>query len=518
MKILFIDPMGDRESTGLNIGIAYCASSVMKNGHTVSVMDLVNIRKPDPLLRIRTAIEAFRPGCVGISVTNMSFKNSKAYADDIKKYFDGRVILGGPEISALGSRALELIPSSDMAVVGEGEAALVELFDAMEKKSALGAIKGLVWRDGEKVVTNIHREFMNNLDGIDFPNYDVFGVDKMDVYPIVTTRGCPYGCAFCFSHLGKKWRSRSAENMIEELKAAKYKYGAKLFHISDASFNVDIGRVEKFCRLLMAEKLDMPWVIQGFRADRMTEDMMRRLSEANCKRIWVGVETMDEGVFNGINKGESLETIKRGIALMKKYNIEIFGYMLMGLPGDTLDKTLRSFEKARELDLDLLAYASCVPFTGTRIEDWTKKNARILRNLYEISSIGTQYNNIAFETDDFTENERIKARKILNIKSGSYNEPDTNLALFKIKKWLLIFRYDFKNVFKRLKQSIMYRLKYKTSVDSINLHRGIYFSRLPDGTWGLAEGEKVSSASQKRLYLDLKRLTISEVEVTCEKC
>ncbi|MDD5496137.1 MAG: radical SAM protein [Candidatus Omnitrophica bacterium] len=512
MRILFIDPMGDKESTGLNIGIAYCAASVIKSGHKAGVLDLVNVRKSAPHDSIDRAVRQFEPDVIGISVTNMSFNNSRAYVDHIKKNFKVPVILGGPEVSALASRALELMPNADMAVIGEGEFTLVELLHAMENGAALDGVNGLAWRQDGKVVLNETRGFIKDLDKVDFPDYAVFGVDKMDVYPIVTTRGCPYGCIFCFSHLGKKWRARSPENMIAELKVARDRYGAKLFHVCDASFNVDIARVEKFCDLLVEEKLDMPWVIQGFRADRMTEGLMRSLKKANCRRIWVGIETMEEDVFKKINKGETLDQIKKGIALMKKYNIEIFGYMLMGLPGDTFEKTLRSFEKARELDLDLLAYSSCVPFTGTSIERWARENAVTLSDAYNISSIGTKYASIAFETGEFTKDDRVKARKILNIRSGSYNEPGLNTLLFKIKKWLLILRYDRRYLAKRLRQSVSYRINYRTSVDSINLRRGIYFGRLPDGTWGLAEGEVLSAPSRRRFFLDLKRLTMSETE------
>jgi len=511
MKILFIDPIGDKESTGLNIGIAYCATRAVERGHVVSVLDLVNIRGGDPYLKIRTSIAKFAPDIIGISVTNMSFASSKSYVEHIKDYFKGHVILGGPEVSALAGRSLELVPGADVAVVGEGEVTLIELLDALEADAPLGSIKGLVWRDGERIVANPPREFTQDLDALPYPNYGVFGVDKMDVYPIVTSRGCPYGCIFCFSHLGKRWRPRSAENVIEEIRIARDRYGAKLFHITDASFNVDIKRVERFCDLLTANKLDMPWVIQGFRADKVTEDMIRSLRKANCGRIWVGIETLEEDVFKNICKGETIEQIKNGIALMKKYDIEIFGYMLMGLPGDTLKKTLRSFEKARALNLDLLAYSSCVPFTGTGIEKWARENARMLRDSYDISSIGTQYGNIAFETKDFPALERIRARKILNIRSGSYNEPAMNPVIFKFKKWLLISRYDFKNLFRRIKESVDYRRNYRKSVDSINLRRGIYFSRIPDGTWPFKKGDGPVNKSSKRHFLDLKRLTMSEV-------
>ena len=506
MRILFIDPLGDKESSGLNLGIAYCATSAAGKGHTASVLDLVNIRKADQGLAIKTAVKSFNPDCIGISVTNMSFNNSKSYTDGLKEYFKGSIILGGPEVSALAGRALELMPNADMAVIGEGEITLVELLDAMERGSSLGPINGLAWRDGSKVTVNPAREFINDVDGLPLPDYNIFGVDKMDTYPIITARGCPYGCIFCFSHMGKKWRARSPENIIEEIRVARDRYGAKSFHVCDASFNVDIERVKEFCALLIKEKLDIPWVIQGFRADRVTEEMIRMLDRANCRRIWVGIETLDEDIFKNIRKGETIQDIKRGIALMKKYNIEIYGYMLMGLPGDTFKKTLSSFNKARKLNLHLLAYSSCVPFTGTGMEKWTRANAVILKDSYNISSIGSRYDGIAFETKDFTREERMKARRLLNIKSGSYDEPSTNLLIFKFKKWLFTLRYDPLGLWERLKQSVAYRRQ------SINQKRGIYFRRLPDGTWGTGKGEVCAAPPRKRLYLDLKRLTISEVD------
>ena len=124
MKILFIDPMGDKESTGLNIGIAYCATSLLKKGHTVSVLDFVNVRDTDPGEAIKKALFNFKPDVVGISITNMSFNNAKSYIDHVREDFKGKVIVGGPEISALAARSLELIPEADIAVIGEGEDAL----------------------------------------------------------------------------------------------------------------------------------------------------------------------------------------------------------------------------------------------------------------------------------------------------------------------------------------------------------------------------------------------------------
>ncbi len=232
MRFLFIDPIGDKESTDLNIGIAYCASAAIEQGHLISVVDLVNTMPPDPLAAIKTAVENFQPDAVGISITNMSFNTSKGYVDDIKRYFKGMVVLGGPEITALAARSLELMPNADIAVIGEGEITLVELLAAIGKNASLESVNGLVWRKSNNIITNPPRPFIADLDKVLFPNYDVFGVSAMDLYPIVTSRGCPYGCIFCFSHLGKKWRARTAENIIEELKIAKNKYGARNHCIS----------------------------------------------------------------------------------------------------------------------------------------------------------------------------------------------------------------------------------------------------------------------------------------------
>ncbi|MDD5421813.1 MAG: radical SAM protein [Candidatus Omnitrophica bacterium] len=512
MRILFIDPLGDEESTGLNIGIAYCAVSLIERGHTVSILDMVNLRQHDPFERIEAAVKSLDPHIVGISITNMSFNNSRSCIKDMKRYFKGKILLGGPEITVLGSRSLEMMPEADMAVIGEGERTLPELLSALEGEKDLSSVQGLVWRSLGRITANPPRPFIMDLDSVSFPQYAAFGVDAMDVYPIITSRGCPYGCIFCFSHLGKKWRPRTPENILKEIKTAKEVYRAKMFHVTDASFNVDINRVERFCDLLIENKIDMPWVIQGFRADRVTEKMVKRLHDARCRRIWVGIETLEQDVFKNINKGETIDQIKNSIALMKKYDMEIFGYMLMGLPGDTFKKTLRSFENARKLDLDVLAYSSCVPFTGTAMEKWVKANAVSLEDSYNISSIGTRYDRIAFETNEFSAKERVRARMILNVKSGSYNEPGLHPVIFKIKKWILILRYDLANISKRLKQSIVYRHRYKKSVDNINLKRGIYFSRLPDGTWGAKKGGCERKAQGKRIFLDLKRLVAHEVD------
>ncbi|MDA2915385.1 B12-binding domain-containing radical SAM protein [Nitrospinae bacterium AH_259_B05_G02_I21] len=507
MKILLVDLFGATESTGINLGLGYLSAHLRAAGHQVSLLDTVNIRTGPVDERIKKAVGGYNPGLIGFPVYNITYKSAKEYIEKLRKYYSGKIVVGGPEILGLGAKSLEDMTGADFAVLGEGEVTMVELVDALERKNGkkeLEGIAGLVWWDGDRLVENMARVNDKNVDKLLFPDYEIYGGQGMDVYPINTSRGCPYSCSFCFMPV-KKWRARSPENIIEELKMAKEKYNISLFHIVDASFNMRPRRIVEFCDLLIEENIDLPWVIQGFRADRAPEDLLEKMYRAKCKRIWVGVESLDEEVYAQINKGETMEEIIESVKKMRKYDWEIFGYMIIGLPGDTLKKTVTSFEKAQKMGFDVLAYSTATHMTGTPLADWVLNNDDVntLSDSYSMSSIGDKYDEVAYETPEFTAEERKLARKIISIKAGTYNDSSLSPNAHRIMKWLLVLRYDAKNVFRHIRRSIHYRLNYDKNVDKINLNRGLRLARVPDGTWGLGKYDRLQPIEDP-IVIDLK--------------
>lgn len=444
MRICLIDPPGIVK--GLNTGLGYLASSLIQEGHQVRVLDLNNNTRS-----IRERLSKIKDSdIIGISVKSSTVQISRRIAETI-----GRkdLICGGSHITVDGRSFLETSANFKLGVIGEGEETTVELMGAMESGLNLRDVKGIIFREGEEVVVNPRRHFISDLDSLPNPNYEIFDSFKGVIvhYPLVTSRGCPHGCIYCCvgEVSGRRWRWRAPERLIEELELAKSKYSAKSFEIIDDNFTYDLSRAKKFCQLLIKCRVSMNWACyNGIRADRLDEELIALMKESGCKTVSIGVESLDNDVFSRIGKGETLDDIRRAINFLNKYKIEVEGSFIIGLPGDNLKKTIASIQLCRKMHFDKTVWNLFVPYPGTRAWDWVNTEAKILRDWTEGFHFGTEIKPV-FETEGFTESERISAYRMANVKCWGYfalidSEKSLIANAFKITQ--LILKYDARNV------------------------------------------------------------------------
>lgn len=201
-----------------------------------------------------------------------------------------------------------------------------------------------------------------------FPNYelfDSFGILKKNWqlarwnYSILTSVGCPFQCIYCAAR-NRKWHARSAENCFHELKYAKTKWGIRIFEILDDCFNLNKERVLEFCKLV--KPLNMKWsCVNGIRADLFDEDIARAMANSRCWNIGFGIESIDNEVLRNVRKGETAEQIEQAVDIAKKYFKIVNGFFIIGLPGSTYEKDLKSLEWAREKKINA-HFSYYVPF------------------------------------------------------------------------------------------------------------------------------------------------------------
>lgn len=165
-------------------------------------------------------------------------------------------------------------------------------------------------------------------------------------YAIMTSLGCPFSCVYCACK-NRKWKSRSAKNSFQELKRAKEKWNIKGFKIMDDCFNFDEMRAIEFCNLV--KPLNLIWsCANGIRADRLTENLARAMAVSGCQEVSFGIESSDPEILKNIKKGETIEQISNAVDIAKKYFKNINGYFIIGLPGSSYEKDLKSLNWAKE--------------------------------------------------------------------------------------------------------------------------------------------------------------------------
>lgn len=446
MKVCFIDPKGIH--FGLNTGLGYIASYLKtKRVEFVKVFDFNNTSKD-----ISARVDEIRNyDVIGFSIKSFTKDSALDIARKVKTK-SNVLVAGGPHITLDGINFLRENKIFDVGVVGEGEMTVTALVNILRSKEGFDVLEGVIYRgrNGD-VVSSGHGERIKNLDEVPYPDYGVFDsvVDgKIYNYPLVTSRGCPYLCTYCCvgDVMGRKWIARSVENIMDELKRAKTLYSVNCFNIQDDNFSLDMQRAKTFCDSLIKENLMMRWSCpNGIRADRVDLELMSKMKKAGCFAVAMGIESGVEDEFKAIKKGEDLNDIIRAIELAKQNKIWVFGNFIIGLPNSNLKSIRTSIKFAKKLTLESCIFNLLVPFPGTEVWQWVKKNGRMLIDWKDGFTQGKNPK-IVFETDDFSKADRLKAYHEANIKCKNYfafmDEHDSLMGNI----WNIlhsIIRYDF---------------------------------------------------------------------------
>lgn len=434
---------------GLNIALGYIAASLKKAGIEVKVLDMANHRNWIFEKMGRKAIEAFKPDLIGIPLFYINYYPVKEMISYVREFSDCPIVVGGPQMMIEKEQILEDIPGLDYAIIGDGEAAIVELCEAIQKKRDLPEIDGLVYRKGGRIVRNKDREPSKDIDTLPFPDYESFGIDKMRRYSILTSRGCAFRCTYCFRST-KVWRPRSPENIIEELKSAIEKYKIEEFVIVDDAFNVLPARVERLCDLLIQGGIKLPWSCSGIRADKVTDPLVKRMREAGCYSINVGVETLQPEIYAYLDRHMSMDEALKCFAILKKYGMNNVGYFMIGLPGETKAKTWDTYKKAKKAGIDYPRFSMLLPIPGTRMFDmiYSQPGTRRLEDYRKISTVWSfdpQFSRMktAFDTTEYPAHEKIDMYNKLRTIEGDPRPPyHKNFIIFGLHGMIWILKYD----------------------------------------------------------------------------
>ncbi|HBE89498.1 MAG TPA: hypothetical protein DDW67_10210 [Elusimicrobia bacterium] len=362
------------------MGLAAVAGSLVKAGHEVRVLDMN--RFPDE--KLLDELETFRPHYAGLGFTTILADEAARVARLVKEKSPATaVIAGGVHASSMPEEAMAC-PHYDIACVGEADFSVLEV---VEGRPA-GEIAGVAFRDGGVVKVTPRRPLVEDLDSLPMPAWELFDVSayrtthllarKNPAGWIETSRGCPYGCVYCNkSVFGRGFRAKSAGRVVDEMERM-LRAGFREIHIADDCFTVDIPRAKEICRLILKRGLDFPWAtVTGIRADRVDQELLDLMKKAGCYRVFYGIETGSEAVLKRINKGETLEEVRRAVAMSKKAGLEVHGFFMLALPGDNEATMRETIDFAKELDLDMAKAAITIPLPSTPYFDELSAQGRI---------------------------------------------------------------------------------------------------------------------------------------------
>ncbi len=441
MKILLVDPPGNL--FGVNVGIGYLVGALKATGHTPVVLDLNNYRRIPWNILLRNFIDHHAPEVVGISVMSLSFPFTTTLIRELRQYYSGPIILGGAHVTIHKKELFTEASQFDCLIMGEGELTLPALLTHIEQEGSLAEMPGVLLRSNGTVLGEQDFPLIKDLDSLPFPDFTAGGVREMERYPLLTSRGCPFHCIYCESAVlhKRKWRPRQPRNLIEELKRAIETYRIRYFIIQDDNFTLNKERAFEFLNLLITEKLNLPWLCtNGIRADTITEELACLMRRAGCQSVSLGVESLDPGVFNRLKKGETLDDIRKAVFALRNAGLTVNGLFIVGLPGDTAEKSMRSYQEGKRLGLSRMFFQPLIPFPATEVYEWSLKHGTYYMH-YQDASLSRL--DVVFDTEAFPRTQRIKTVHKLAMKSKVYPRDPEKSSLWNLFHILgMILRYD----------------------------------------------------------------------------
>ncbi len=364
-------------------GLMYLAAYLRENqpGHEIKILDLLieRCRAED-----RAAfIKDLSPDIVGIHAMNFQASSMHRTAAFIKSILpDSHVVAGGPYPTAEPESVLK-DNNVDTAVFGEGEVTFAELAAKISDDGNVSGLPGTVTRRNGGVVRGPDREFIQDLDSIPFPAWDMVDLAKFftdrvlnqndirwrnEVTTVFTSRACPYGCIYCHNIFGKKFRARSPEKVMEEITTLHNEYGIREIHIIDDCFNLEADRAKAILQKIIDSGLDLKLAFpNGIRGDRIDSEMIELMVRAGTYKVNFGIESGSPGIQKLIRKGLNLDKIRKAIEEADRAGLFIHGFFMMGFPDETEEDMKMTIDFARRSRLHTAGFALLSPFPGTEV-------------------------------------------------------------------------------------------------------------------------------------------------------
>ncbi|OGD29068.1 MAG: hypothetical protein A2V57_05445 [Candidatus Aminicenantes bacterium RBG_19FT_COMBO_65_30] len=320
---------------------------------------------------VRKRVSDLRPDIVGIQVYT-DFCASAFYVSEICKQVDPgiRIIMGGPHIHSRYGEVLDIAPAVDFVVRGEGENAVAELIARLGRgETKPQGIPGVLAKGSETKAAVA--DSVANLDAIPFPDRQLLLNNKKytseDLGLIMTTRGCPYRCAFCATET-RRPRYRSVDHVLEEIRQIKAEYGTVQFTIKDDTFIVHKDRIIEYCEKLLAGDLRIHWECNG-RANLINEELLKLMKRAGCNFIKIGVESGSPRMLEKMKKQITIDEYLRAAETIRRVGIHWTGYFMIGAPGENEADMHETLSFMRELKPDFAYLGTYQPYPGTEMFD-----------------------------------------------------------------------------------------------------------------------------------------------------
>lgn len=404
MKVLFVNVPSRPGIDNPPDGVLAVASATYKAGYEVKILDFGYITEKE-IKELDNTVTQFKPGIIGFGGITASYRGVKQLSFHLNSKYPDILLVAGGVLTSVKDLILTKTPV-EICFDGEAEYSFVEFLEDIEKGFSYEKTPGISYLEDDQIVTTPPLPLEKNLDVFGIPEYhlidlkkyltpmdkwinhyyaavsDIFSKKEIDEilnkYPYISSiqssRGCTHRCAFCYRHM-VGIRQNTVDFVSRHIRFLMDNYNINCFCFGDELTTVNKKWMMDFCDAI--ENLGIIFMLYGVRANRVNEELIRRLKEVGCIDIQCGYESGSDEILHYIKKGTTREDNLTAAKLLKKYKIINIPEMIIGFPIETEETINQSITFLKEIDTIISSVNFALPFPETPLWDYCIKNSLI---------------------------------------------------------------------------------------------------------------------------------------------
>lgn len=390
MKVLFLYKIPNANIT-MPLGILYLISSIRKAGHQCDILFI------DLEFNIFSKVKSYNPEVICYSCTTGFHAFYIHFNRHLKKRFNFFALFGGPHATFFPENLI-IEEGVDALCVGEGENAIVEFLEKLENKKSYTDTLNFWFKIDGNIIKNGIRNLAEDINTLPFPDRDFLYqyplIRNYGQIEVITSRGCPFNCTYCFNHTfkelykdkGKILRTRSPENVVEEIFEFKKKFHLSHIYFIDDTFPSQLEWISLFSELYR-RYIAVPFFCH-INPALVSEENIALLKHAGLRSVIIGIESGNESISKEIlGRNISNQDIMSTAKAIRNQGIKLFTFNMVGIPTETIETALDTIDLNIQCKTDYAWVSILQPYPKTRILDIAKSLGLLKSEDYTIGEL-----------------------------------------------------------------------------------------------------------------------------------
>ena len=374
------------------LGLAYLAAALRAQGVDVCIVDAeaLGLASKDLLAEIPADTDV-----IGFTATTLLWPTVRKLSFEARRLFHrSLLVVGGPHVTAFPRECLAG-SAFDVGVMGDGEDTLCRIVEQWTAHHDVTDVAGCAVRERDRIAINGRPQVIDDLDRLPFPALDLLPMDRyrsvmvrMPFSTIVTSRGCPFRCAFCSQvYSDWQWHARSPGSIVDEMERNVRQFGSRELVLFDETFGVKREDALEVCRQIVARNLKVRWNARS-RVDVLDEPLLRAMWGAGCHALHFGIEAGTQRVLDMMQKKITLQQVKSVSEMARQIGFTLHGYFMLGYPDETRAEMMETIRFARQLPLDWASFTVATPAPMTPLVEIACERGLMPRHYWQAYTVG----------------------------------------------------------------------------------------------------------------------------------